>query len=51
MVYKIFDRKTGSGAYVNKELSQELNTPKVKKIKRRNVYARFRDNIWRADLA
>ena len=35
MIYKIFDKKTGS----------ELHKPKIKKFKRRKFYARFKDNI------
>ena len=51
MVYKFFDRKTGSGISVNEQLAEELHKPVIKKIKRRKVYARFKDNIWAADLA
>ena len=45
MVYKIFDKKTGSGASVNEELAQELCKPVIKKFKRRKVYAKFKDNV------
>ena len=44
MVHKFFD-KTGSGESVNKELSQELHKLVIKKFKRREVCARFRDKI------
>ena len=44
-------KKTGAGISVNEELSQELHKPTIKKIKRRKVYARFKNNIWEADLA
>ena len=44
MIYKFFDKKTGSEISVNKELV-------IKKFKRRKVYLRFKDNIWAADLA
>ena len=37
MVYKFFDKKTGLRMSVNKQLAEEL--------------ARFKDNIWPADLA
>ena len=37
-----FDKKTGSGVSLNEKLAE---------IKRRKVYARFKDNIWVADLA
>ena len=32
-------------------LAQEQHKPVIKKIKRRKVYSRFKDNIWVADLA
>ena len=51
MVYKFFDKKTGSGISANEQLAKELYKPVIKKFKRRKVYARFRDNIWAADLA
>ena len=51
MVYKFFDKKTGSGISVNEQLAEELHKPVIKKFKRRKVYARFKDNIWAADLA
>ena len=51
MVYKLFDRKTGSEASVNEELAQELHKPVIKKFKRRNVYTKFKDIIWAADSA
>ena len=46
MVSKIFDKKTGAGATVNEVLGHELGKTVIKKLKRRKVYARFRDNIW-----
>ena len=36
---------------VNEQLAVELHKPVTKKIKRRKVYTRFKDNIWAADLA
>ena len=59
MVYKFFDKKTRSGAIatsragvsVNEQLAEELHKPVTKKFKRRKVYARFKDNIWAADLS
>ena len=45
MVYKFFDKKTGSGISVNEQLSKELHKPVIKKFKRRKVYARSKDNI------
>ena len=57
MVYKVRDKKTGPGAssrvgaYVNKVLAQDLHKKVIKKFKRRKAYARFKGNIWAADLA
>ena len=52
MVYNYFDKKTGLGLCVNEHLAEKLHKPETKKkIKRRKVYARFKDNIWAADLA
>ena len=46
MVYKFFNKKTGSGESVNEQLAEELDKPVIKIIKRRKLYARFKDNIW-----
>ena len=51
MVYQFFDKKTRSRISVNEQLAEELHKPVIKKFKRRNVYAIFKDNIWAADLA
>ena len=51
MVYTFFDKKTESEVSVNETLAEELHKPVIKKFKRRKVYARFKDNIWAADLA
>ena len=51
MVYKFFDKKTGLGKSVNEHLAEILHKPVTKKFKRRKVYARFKHNIWEADLA
>ena len=51
MSYKVFQKKTGSGASVNEQLAEELHKPVTEKFKRKKVYARFKDNIWAADLA
>ena len=45
MVYKFFDKKTGSGISANEQPAKELYKAVIKKFKRRKVYARFRDNI------
>ena len=44
-------KKTGSGASVNEKLAEELHKPLIKNLKQKRVYARFKDNIWAADLA
>ena len=49
MVYKLFNKKTGSRVSVNERLVEELHKPVIKKFKRRKVYARFKGNIWIAD--
>ena len=36
---------------VSLQLSEELHKPIIKKVKKRKVYSRFKDNIWGADLA
>ena len=46
-----FNKKTGSGVSVNEQLREELHKPIIKKFKTRKVFARFKDNIWAADLA
>ena len=45
MVYKFFDKKTGSGISVNEQLAEKLHRLVTKAFKRRKVYARFKDNI------
>ena len=51
MIYKFFDKKTGSGLSINEQLAKELHKPVIKKFKRRKVFAVFKDNILAADLA
>ena len=41
MVYKFFDKKTGSGVSVNEQLAEELHKPVIKKFKRRKLNVRF----------
>ena len=52
IVYKFFDKKTGSGAKasVNEGLAQELHKPVIKKFKTRKLYATFKNIIWPTDL-
>ena len=51
MVYKFFNKKAWSGISVNKQPAQELHKPVIKRLKRKKIYAKFKDNIWAADLA
>ena len=44
-LYKFFHKKTGSGASVNEQLTEELHIPVTKKFKRRKGYARFKYKI------
>ena len=39
------------GASLNEQLVEESNKPVIKIFERKMVYARFKDNIWAADLA
>ena len=38
------------GAMLNEQLAEELHKPVIENFKIRNVYARFKDNIWAANL-
>ena len=51
MVCKFFDKKTGSGVSIDKQLAQELHKSVIKTFKRRKIYARFKENIQTADIA
>ena len=51
IVYRCFTKKTWWRINVNEQLAEELDKPVIKKFKRTKVYARFKDNIWAADLA
>ena len=56
MIYKYFDKKT-SGRTVknenisNKELTEELHKPIIRKFNKRKVHSPFIDNICGVDLA
>ena len=50
VVYKSFNKKTGSGISMNEQLNEELHKPIINIFKRK-VYTKFKDNIWVADLA
>ena len=58
MVYKCIDKKpSGSGRSIkyenisNKELTEELRKPIIRKFEKRKVHSPFIDNIWGPDLA
>ena len=51
MFYMFLKMETESGVIVNEELTEELHKSVIKKLKKRKVYARFKDNIWAVDLA
>ena len=46
MVYKPFEKKN---RITREMLAQELAKPVIKKLKRRNVHATYKDNIWTVD--
>ena len=43
--------KTRTGISANEQLAEELHKPVISKFKRRKLHARFKANIWKADLA
>ena len=43
-------KRIGFRGRVNEQLAEKLLKALIKKIKRRKVHARFKDNIWTADL-
>ena len=51
MVYRCFDKKTESEISVNEQLAEKLHKLVIKKFERSNVYAKFKGNIWAADIA
>ena len=51
MVHRFFVKKAGFELTVNEQIAAELHKPVINKFKRKKVYARFKDNIWMADLA
>ena len=55
MVYKYFDKETSvsgiqSENISNKQLSEELHKPIIRKFEKRKVHLPFIDNIWGTDL-
>ena len=46
MAYTFIDKIKGSEVNVNEQLAKKLHKPVIKKIKRRDFYTRFKDNIW-----
>ena len=51
MIYKFFDKKRRLGIRVNEQLTEELHKSVIKKLKRRKLYVRFKENIRAVDLA
>ena len=55
MVYKFFDKTSGSGVNnkvkQNQQLAEELHKTIIRKDKKRRVYSSFKDNFLGADLA
>ena len=51
VVYKFFEKKTGSVVSENEQLANEFHKTVIRKIKRRKVSARYKDNTWSKDLA
>ena len=51
MIYKFFDKKTGSGVSVNEQLAEELHKTVIKNFKRRKVESMFKEHILTVDLA
>ena len=56
IVYKCFAIKTSGGTVKdevvsNKELTEELHKPIIRKFRKRKAHLSFTDNIWGADLA
>ena len=51
IIYRFFDKETGSRVNLNEILAEESHKSVIYKFKRRKVYPRFKDNIWAADLA
>ena len=41
---------TGPGVDVNEQIAEEFHKLVIKKSKRRRDYARYKNNIWAADL-
>ena len=50
MIYKFFDKKTGSGVSANEQQAKGLHKPVIKKFIRKKVYATFKDKPWAGDL-
>ena len=50
MLYTFFNKKTGSGARVIEQLSEEFLKTIIKQLKRRKVYAKSDSNILTADI-
>ena len=51
MVCNFFDKKPGSRISINEQLAKELHKAVMKIFTGRKVYAKFKSNIWVANLA
>ena len=54
MVYKFSDKKSKGCSIANEPnywLANDFYKPIIRKLKKRQVYSGFKDNIWGADLA
>ena len=54
MLYKFFGKKSkwaGIKSMPNQQLANELHKPIIRKLKKREVYSSFKDNIWGVYLA
>ena len=56
MVYEFFSKKSEGRRIKNKikqnqQLANKLHKPIITKVKKRRVYASYKDNIWGVDLA
>ena len=50
-ISKFLGKKKGLGISVNEQLAKDLHKTVITKFKRIKVYARFKGNIWAAELA
>ena len=54
MIFHFFDKRSkgsGTNSMSNKQFTNGLHKPIIRKTKKRKVYSSFKDNIWGVDLA